>query len=323
MKSLIFYFSGTGNTEFVTNVLKSGLEKRGNEVELIRAEDVLLGKIDLKNREIDISSFDRIGLGFPIYGFNAPRMILELTKNHILPNLKNGKSPAIFIYSTCAGPMYLNEIAHFRLKKELTKQGIKVSYERQFFMPANIFTAYPEEVNVLLVKTSEKKAGIMAAELSDGWMRLRDDKYLPYFFGWIYLLEQIGWKNAGKYFKVNDSCNGCGLCAENCPAGNIQMKKNMIGCNEISDEANETDSNNEVNVSTETMKPCYGNNCYVCMRCVYGCPKKAIGMGLYSFAILKNGYSVQDFVGKEIPADLSSLEKGYLRSLKKYMEQVN
>ena len=50
-------------------------------------------------------------------------------------------------------------------------------------------------------------------------------------------------------FLVDDKCNGCGICARTCPAGNI----------EIVDK-----------------KPVWQNRCESCLACVNWCPKEAI-----------------------------------------------
>ena len=51
-----------------------------------------------------------------------------------------------------------------------------------------------------------------------------------------------------KNFLVNDSCNGCGICRNVCPAANI----------------------------TGTGKPEYRHTCEFCLACIHLCPKNAI-----------------------------------------------
>ncbi len=301
MKMMIFYFSGTGNTELVTNKLTESLIEKGNNVDTFKIEDHLFGDISVKDfikvgTEDGTEVIDYIGLGFPIYGFMPPRVIFEFFKKILTPMLKELKNiPEFFIFSTCAGPAYFNDIAHFRLKKSIQSIGGKVIYERQFYMPANLFYAYPEDVNILLVDASMKKAEKMAGELTSGWKSVRNDKVLPYMFGWIYGLEHLAWKSVNKYFKITKDCTSCGKCLESCPAQNISLKEGM---------------------------PIFGKNCYVCLRCVYGCPEKAIGFGKYDFAIFKEGYSIKDFLDKKPSKELTSLQKGILKSLRKYVSEI-
>lgn len=297
MKMMIFYFSGTGNTEVVTKKLTESLIEKGNSVDCIKIEDLLFGEHSLKDLISEgTDEINYIGIGFPIYGFNPPRVVFEFLKKVLAPMLKELRNiPEFFIYSTCAGPVYLNDIAHFKLKRSIQSVGGKIIYERQFYMPANLFYAYPEDVNVMLVDSSMKKAEKMAAELTDGWKLVRNDKVLPYMFGWIYGLEHFGWKYVNRFFKITKECTSCGKCESLCPAKNINLVEGM---------------------------PIFGKNCYVCLRCIYGCPEKAIGFGRYNFAIFKEGYSIKDFLDKEPPKDLSALQKGYLKTLKKYVTEI-
>lgn len=53
-------------------------------------------------------------------------------------------------------------------------------------------------------------------------------------------------------FFATDRCNGCGLCAQRCPASAISMK----------DE-----------------KPVWKAQCYQCLRCINACPRQAIQYG--------------------------------------------
>jgi len=55
---VIYYFSGTGNTELVANMFKEEFPKHEYNVNLIKIEDVLKNNI-----LIDINKYDLIGIG--------------------------------------------------------------------------------------------------------------------------------------------------------------------------------------------------------------------------------------------------------------------
>ena len=57
----ILYFSGTGNTAIVANLLKDELAA-GNAVELFRIDDILL-----KRKAFNPAGYDLIGIGYPSY----------------------------------------------------------------------------------------------------------------------------------------------------------------------------------------------------------------------------------------------------------------
>lgn len=55
-----------------------------------------------------------------------------------------------------------------------------------------------------------------------------------------------------KPFYTTDACDGCGLCARDCPAGTIRL---------------------------EGGRPVWGDHCYQCLRCLHACPRQAIQYG--------------------------------------------
>ena len=65
----------------------------------------------------------------------------------------------------------------------------------------------------------------------------------------VYSIWKSRLKAISKNFKVNSSCNGCGICEKTCPARNISL---------------------------ENGKPIWAKKCEDCMACVQHCPKKAI-----------------------------------------------
>lgn len=74
MKSLIAYYSKTGNTEKVARAITKGLE-----ADLKRIEEVY-----------DVSGYDLIGVGTPVYGFAPAKPVkkfLHENNKNILPKL--------------------------------------------------------------------------------------------------------------------------------------------------------------------------------------------------------------------------------------------
>ena len=104
-----------------------------------------------------------------------------------------------------------------------------------------IETRYKEEADTMAREIIQRKAVYRVeegslAKLKSGFVNFGFNKFA----------------RSTKAFFTEDSCNGCGLCARNCPAGTISL---MNG------------------------KPAWGRQCYQCLRCIHECPQKAIQYG--------------------------------------------
>ena len=79
MKISIFYFSGTGNTWWVTQKIKEYFEEKGHTVEIYSIE-----KKDLTWEELlpaVLKESEIIGVGFPVYGSRIPFIMRNWVKN--------------------------------------------------------------------------------------------------------------------------------------------------------------------------------------------------------------------------------------------------
>jgi ferredoxin len=108
--------------------------------------------------------------------------------------------------------------------------------------------------------------------------------------------EKAGGHFWGKRLKVLEHCTECGWCAKNCPSGNITMLNG---------------------------KPTFGDQCHFCLKCIYGCPSKALQPGSCKFAVIQEGYSLQD-IAKKLPENpqlpVKDLKVGILwMGVKKYL----
>lgn len=257
-KVLIFYFSGTGNTEIIACRIADDLRKNGAEPTLYSMEGLAKG-IPFPSPE----DFDLIGLGFAVHAWDAPRIVYEFIAD--LPEV-SGKDT--FLFKTAGDPM-LNGGSTARLRRKLRRKGYDVFHEYSYVMPANSFSAYDERFSMMLIRTAMDLADRIAPEIVQGRKRLQRNGPLKRMFALIGPLEHFGAKRLSRYFTVSDHCNLCGLCVKRCPMNNIALRDGRV---------------------------VYSNNCLLCMRCVYICPKHAIGLRRFKFAILKDGYDLTDMV---------------------------
>jgi ferredoxin len=96
-------------------------------------------------------------------------------------------------------------------------------------------------------------------------------------------------------YYVTDECTGCGLCAENCPAGNISM---------------------------EGDKPVFGKDCCLCLRCVYACPAGAIKAKLFKSAIIKEGFDIEEIEKKPVDETQPLPKSLAWKGLRLYLEEL-
>lgn len=283
-KVAIFYFSGTGNTEFISKLIRDNMTK--NTTDLYRIEDILNNVI-----EVDLTRYGIIGIGFPSYGFNPPKIVLEFSKKLSKVNYKK-----VFLFLTCAGPCYLNDVAFFGIKNNLRRKGYAVIYEKSICMPANILLKYEDEIVKRIYDAAVKRVEIMTKDISNNIMKVRNDRFLPYLFQWLlFLVERISIKTVPLDFTIGKECNKCMECIRICPRKNIIFKGKIK----------------------------HGLKCEACYRCVYGCPQNAIKGRIYNIMILKDGYNIERIFETSKDIKIKTQLKGIYITMKSYFNSQN
>ncbi|MCG8684551.1 MAG: EFR1 family ferrodoxin, partial [Desulfobacterales bacterium] len=140
------------------------------------------------------------------------------------------------------------------------------------------------------------KVKCITNDLMRGVVHRTTPKFIDRVFSRVGEFEKRGAKAFGENIQVNNNCNGCGWCKRSCPANNISMLNN---------------------------RPMFGVECLLCLKCIYGCPNKALEAGTLKFTILKEGYDLnaleKRMEGVEL-APVEDLAKSYLwKGVKKYL----
>jgi flavodoxin len=92
---LLIYYTGTYNTRYVSEKLKDSFLKNNNLVDLL--------EVNKDTKVIDLSKYDLIGLGYPIYAFNSPELF-----NKFLRKLKFNSKAKYFIYKNSGETLNTN-----------------------------------------------------------------------------------------------------------------------------------------------------------------------------------------------------------------------
>jgi len=255
MPTEIYYFSGTGNSLVVARDIAA------------KTNAALIPIPSVMDRERITSEADTIGIVFPVYHAVVDGMPLILKR--FAGKLDNLKSKYIFAVCTCQG---WPGSAISRLQKIISSRGGGLSAGFVVVMPSN---AQPssEEARQTRFDNWKKKLGsltayVMAKKSGRNETNLLFNLIVAPYTGkgrkdTVRLFEKLSGRSGlsleelerfgDNSYRVDETCNGCGICAKVCPAHDILMKDK---------------------------KPMWQNRCETCLACINWCPKNAIHGGL-------------------------------------------
>ena len=254
---LIYYFSGTGNTAYVTNLLQSDLVKHVKSVEIVNIEQIS-GPI----LPDSFNGIDAVGLCYPVYGFRAPAIVKRFAA--FLPAQTD---MPLFHIKTAGGISPVNEGASANVMHKLKRKRYQTFYDRTVVMGSNWLIAYDPRLVKQLAETAKEKTAQIALDIVNQVQRLPKVSFFALLLGSLTSAGEhgIGAKVYGISLHAKSTCNRCMVCVKNCPQHNIQDKNGKIT---------------------------FGVNCLWCMRCVYACKQQAIHSRLMQFSVLKDGYDL-------------------------------
>jgi formate hydrogenlyase subunit 6/NADH:ubiquinone oxidoreductase subunit I/flavodoxin len=241
-KGAIYYFSGTGNTAFVAREFQENYKKAKIDVDIF--------SLDKQETVSSQSKYDFLMLGFPVYAFYPPEVVIDFVKK--LPVVK--EKPVI-LFSTGGA----SAGASFNVLEQILKK-------KNYDVISNFFYVVPSNDSFLFNKNTQTKEQIDLI-INSTQERVKQDfdiliagksqfKKANVFLSIIsqiakFVFFKILHKNNRRWYWERDACNYCGLCEKVCPTKNITVKK-------------------------EKGKVIWGNNCMFCTRCYNFCPQKAI-----------------------------------------------
>lgn len=261
MKNIgIFFFSGTGNTEVISQGIQEAFHKSEYKTSLINID------ITLDVDRIDLDTYDMIGIGYPVYGMGPPRIMTRFIKK-----LPKADWLPVFLFMTAGDNLWVNDGAGHFAKRVLRLKGYNLIYQRLFVMPPNFYLGYDDLLRLQLYKANLTKINDMVHDLKHHVSRYMKPgmlvKTVFLFINWCE--NNFGARGFGMSLKASDACTECGICIKNCPMGNISFK------------------NQDIKI---------GMDCTFCMRCIYTCPMQAIETKLFSFTTLDQPYNGKDIL---------------------------
>lgn len=283
MKSVvIYYFSGTGNTEIVTKIIKEEFSNYQYNVMVIRIEDVLKN-----NLKIDLEKYDLVGIGCQVIGFGTSNIVRDFIR--LLPKVKYKK---VFIFRTGGGVAPINYNASKPIIRKLSRKGYKVFHERLFSISSNWVKKFDDEIIKQLYAATAEKVAIMCREVVHDEKRiLKTDIGLKVLMEVAMFIIPLIIPLVGKDLRVSEACVHCGVCINNCPSENIYEKNGKIK---------------------------FRLSCNSCMRCVYSCPKAAINFKFLTSFPVQGGYNIKKILSK--PSHESEIKNKVPPFFYKYIE---
>lgn len=234
---MIFYFSGTGNSQYVAKRLSEATGER-----LISISGCLCsGELTFPEKG------ERIGFVFPTYFFGIPVIVREFIEKL---NLNGYEDNYVYAITTCGGSCG-NLFA--RLRKVLALRGITLNGGDKVLMPDNYILMFnlltKEDKQAKMLELAERRIDELVPQITGGGLKSPRGNFIK----WLVTATNYPFYKYGrntKHFYALVDCNGCGICQKVCPGRVIEIKMRL---------------------------PVWtAERCTQCLACLHHCPKRAI-----------------------------------------------
>ncbi len=239
MKTVIYYFTGTGNTLAAARALAAEL---GDTKLVPMRQAIYFGAYTPRA--------DAIGIAFPVHFLDMPALVRQFVSGILFTG-----EPYIFGLATCGerpgGALYrLQEL--MEEKRYTLSAGFSLVMPENYIGPIDLmgdaprrdakFAAAKERIPVIADAIRSRK--VQPPEGNNSAI-LRFGGRLTHRFA-------TQWYNTPRRFHATAACNRCGTCGRICPTRNITVTKDGVS---------------------------WGEDCTQCYACIHWCPTGAIEIG--------------------------------------------
>ncbi len=256
-RAVYAYLSGTGNSfraaEWMAGETRAaGVETRVVPIDRFRAD-----------RDLAEGEGSLLGLLFPTHGFTTPWLVIWFALR--LPRMKGLDAVVVPTRAgTRFGPVCLPGMegtAGWLVSLILALKGCRIRGVMGLDMPSNWLALHPglgkKSVEIITGRAREKAGRFIRLVLGGD---TRYGGFVPLILGLVLLPVSAAYLLIGRFFLsklffADNRCNGCGMCAANCPAHAIRMWPRS------------------------RPRPYWTFSCESCMRCVAFCPERAVQAG--------------------------------------------
>ncbi len=206
---MIFYFTGTGNSQYAAKTLAAEGESLVSIVECLRKDKY----------EFELGQNESVGLVFPVYYGGLP-----VAMRQFIERLRLSGAPA-YLYGvmTCGGTP---AGAGAMLRDQLGEAGLTLDAAFGVKMPANYAVLYnipSEESQQKTLRLADKRLERVRAKIG---RRVRKIEHAspPERVATAAMYPSYQRARRTAPFHVNETCIGCAACANRCPSRAIEMK---------------------------------------------------------------------------------------------------
>jgi len=243
-KALMVYFSQGGTTAKIAEKISGGLKERQCQADLYNI---------MEGQPPDITGYDIIGIGLPVYIFRPPFNVLDYVRS--LPELE-GLPFFVFVLHGI-NPGTTGNIVRKLLE---AKGGREIGYT--YFRGADYFVGYvkrgflfsPYNPTEEELKRARQFGLEIVSHISEKeYEKPEKDPFPPIVFSIERMITNRFFTKQfySHFFKVDkDKCTSCEICLEQCPKKNIMLNENG--------------------------DPIWGRACMFCFYCEMRCPEDAI-----------------------------------------------
>lgn len=235
---MIIYFSATGNCKYVAS--KIAKETQDNIISIVDC-------MKEKRFNFTLDSKEPLGIVCPTYGLGLPSIVIEFLEKFKINFIKKPYIYFIATYGTLSGQTgyYANQY--------LQKKGSPIDAYFSVKMP-DTWTPIFNLSNLEKVKKINEKAEPQIDTIIKKILERACGDFMkgkiPYLATNIFHSFEYNNMRKTKYFHVENTCIGCGLCEIKCPVNAIKMD----------------------NGHPTWIK----DKCIICLGCLHRCPKFSI-----------------------------------------------
>lgn len=262
-KLVIYYFSGTGNSQNVAVWLSQAAKEKEYDCKLVNIAHSERMKIEKPDPEA------MIAFASPVHGFNYPPVML-----HFIMRFPKGNNKVLLL-NTRAGMLIgkwvtpgLSGITFYLSALILKIKGYSIKAMFPVDLPSNWISLHPG-LNAKTIKILHEKNKARVLAFADKVLTgrsyfkcvreiVQDLLIAPIAFGYYFVGRFI----LAKTYYASKDCDNCNICIKACPVKAIKKVDH---------------------------RPFWTFNCESCMKCMGNCPKRAIETAhgfIISFMIL-------------------------------------